>query len=55
MEEQVVNRDYPKWLFSADGSKKVKDSAEHHALGEGWFESPALVPKEEKKGKKADK
>lgn len=36
-------REYPKYLFSAAGSKLVRDKDQESALGEGWFDSPAKV------------
>lgn len=35
--------EYPKYLYSAAGSKLVRDREQESALGEGWFDSPAKV------------
>jgi len=35
---------YPKWIYSKSGSKLVHSEEEHQAAGEGWYESPALIP-----------
>lgn len=35
---------YPKWIYSKGGSRIVRSEEEHAAAGDGWYESPVLIP-----------
>lgn len=53
--DEPIKIEYPKFVFGAEGAKKVNSAKEHKELGAGWYESPALVPKPEQKKEKVEK
>jgi hypothetical protein len=48
------HQEYPTWRYSAAGILYVKTAAADAALGDGWYESPADVPKPKAKAKAED-
>ena len=42
-----IKQEFPKWIYASGGRAKVVHSPEeHHAHGDGWYESPAFIPAE---------
>lgn len=50
-----MKQQYPKWLYSKDGSVLVQDEAAHKALEGEWFDNPADIDAEKSEAKPAKK